>query len=314
MFGFENKSIKLVTHDGSFHTDDVFACAILAIMLERKGEKFEIIRTRDEEKIKNGDYVFDVGGIYDAEKNRFDHHQVGGAGRRVPSRSEGEVGIEYSSCGLVWKKFSLEICKSQDVVDLIDKQLISPIDAWDNGLDLVNNKYKEASPYFLQHVFFALQPTWQEENFSKNQEMFSKSVALAKEILSREIIQAQDATLAMEKVISAYQNTKDKRLVVLEKNYPFQYTLHDFPEPLFVIYPRKTNNYWGVKAVRQDPKTFNNKKDFPSSWGGLREEELKKITGVEDAVFCHKGLYMAVAKSKEGAIKLAQLALLEPSS
>ena len=40
------------------------------------------------------------------------------------------------------------------------------------------------------------------------------------------------------------------------------------------------------------------------------DETLQKVTGVEDAVFCHKGLFLAVAKSKEGAIKLAELALM----
>ena len=64
---------KLVTHDGSFHTDDIFACATLSILLDKNKENFEVIRTRDEEIIKNGDYVFDLGGIYEPEKNRFDH-------------------------------------------------------------------------------------------------------------------------------------------------------------------------------------------------------------------------------------------------
>ena len=41
----------------------------------------------------------------------------------------------------------------------------------------------------------------------------------------------------------------------------------------------------------------------------LTDEEFEKITGVEGAVFCHRTLFMAVAKSKEGAIKLAKLAL-----
>ena len=77
-----NEKKTLITHNGSFHTDDIFACATLSLMLEKKGEKFEIIRTRDEEIIKTGDYVFDVGGVYDEEGNRFDHHQKGGAGVR----------------------------------------------------------------------------------------------------------------------------------------------------------------------------------------------------------------------------------------
>ena len=309
-----NKEIKkLVTHDGSFHTDDVFACATLAFYLEKKGESYEIIRTRDEEKIKAGDYVFDVGGIYDEEKNRFDHHQTGGAGRRVPSGSEGgsivgEPGIEYSSFGLVWKKFGSEICGSEKGSKIIEKKLVLPVDAWDNGFDLVSNKYKEISPYFLQHIFLGMELIWGEVDLNVG-EMFLKSVVIAKEILSREIIQTQDALLAEELVISFYKNSLDKRIIVLDKDYPFQYILNNFPEPLFVIYPRKTNNWWGVKAVREDPKTFKNRKDFPISWAGLSEQELQKITGVKDAVFCHRGLFMAVAKSKEGAMKLAQIAL-----
>ncbi|PIZ87309.1 hypothetical protein COX93_01400, partial [Candidatus Nomurabacteria bacterium CG_4_10_14_0_2_um_filter_30_12] len=58
----EMNKIKLITHNGSFHSDDIFATATLSLLLEKRGESFEIIRTRDEEIIKNGDYIFDVGG------------------------------------------------------------------------------------------------------------------------------------------------------------------------------------------------------------------------------------------------------------
>src|SRR5665811_284372 len=125
---------KLVTHNGSFHADDVFACATLSLMLEKENINFEIIRTRDPEVINSGDYVFDVGDIYDEDKNYFDHHQVGGAGQRDNS-------IEYSSFGLVWKKFGIKLCDSKKVVDIIDRKLVAPIDAADNGFDLVENKH-----------------------------------------------------------------------------------------------------------------------------------------------------------------------------
>ncbi|MFA6177431.1 MAG: MYG1 family protein [Candidatus Paceibacterota bacterium] len=291
---------KLVTHNGSFHADDIFAAAILSIFLEKKGETFEIIRTRDEGIIKGADYIFDVGGIYDPEQNRFDHHQVGGAGKRVN-------GIEYSSCGLVWKKFGLELCGSQKSVVSLDERLFAPIDAGDNGFDLVENKF-ETSPYFIQHAFNAMRPTWREIDLSED-EMFLKCVAIAKEILMREIIQVQDALLAEEKVINIYKNTEDKKIIILDKNYPCEYTLNNFPEPLYVIYPREKDGSWGVRAVRQDPKTFVNRKNFPKLWAGLRNEELQNVTGVRDAIFCHRGLFLAVAKSKEGAIKLAQIAV-----
>lgn len=291
---------KLITHDGSFHADDVFATATLSLMLEEKGESFEIIRTRDSEFINKADYVFDVGGIYDEKTNRFDHHQTDFKEKRPE-------GFFYSSFGLVWRKFGLGLAGGEKAANLIDKRLVAPIDAYDNGFDLVENKY-DVSPYFIQHFLLAMRPTWKEKNLSID-EMFFKSVEIAKEILSREITQAKDAILAEEKIISIYQNTTDKRIIVLDQNYPYEDILNNFPEPLFAIYPRTSDDFWGVKAVRENPKTFKNRKNFPANWASLQDEELQKISGVEDAVFCHRALFMAVAKSREGAIKLAELAL-----
>jgi uncharacterized UPF0160 family protein len=304
------KTNKLITHNGSFHTDDIFACAALCLKLEKDGERFEIIRTRDEEIIKSGDFVFDVGGIYDAGKNRFDHHQAGGAGgRAILSKSEGQksISIEYASCGLVWKKFGAELSGSQKTADMIDDKLFTPIDAGDNGLDLVVNKY-QTSPYLLQYAMLSMRPTWREENLTED-EMFLKSLVIAKEILSREIVQASDAVLAHDLVTNDYEKSLDKRIIILDKDYPYENTLNVYPEPLYVIYYKKNNDNWNVKALREDPKTFKNRKDFPKSWAGLRDKELQKITGVDDAVFCHRGLFLAVAKSKKGAIKLAQIAV-----
>ncbi len=295
-----NKNKKLITHNGSFHSDDIFAAATLVLLCEKNNESFEIIRTRDEEIIKNADYVFDVGGIYDEEKNRFDHHQIGGAGK-------GTHNIEYAAFGLVWKKFGKILTGNEKIAEFVNKRLVAPIDAFDNGFDLVENKY-EITPYYIQHLFGSMRPTWKEGD-EKNDEMFLKCVEIAKNILIREIIQSQDALLASESVINTYNNTTDKRIIVLEKNYPFEYTLQNFPEPLFVIYPRSSDNFWAVKTVRINPKTFVNRKNFPKTWAGLRDEELANVTGIIDAVFCHRGLFLTVSKSKEGAIKLAQIAV-----
>jgi uncharacterized UPF0160 family protein len=92
---FFNKKKILVTHNATFHADDIFATATLSLLL---GGKVKVIRTRDEEIIRTGDYVYDVGGEYDASINRFDHHQKGGAGKR-------ENGIPYAAFGLLWKTY-----------------------------------------------------------------------------------------------------------------------------------------------------------------------------------------------------------------
>src|SRR3989344_9051877 len=187
---------KLITHNGNFHSDDIFACATFSLVLERAKESFEVVRTRDEELIKKGDYVFDVGSVYNPEQNRFDHHQPGGAGKR-PN------GVEYSSFGLLWKKFGEELSGSRQAAALVDRKLVSPIDAADNGLNLVESIH-EVKPYFIQHAFKAFRPSWKETNEEKILEAFLLCVDSAREILLREIKIAKDTLEALAIVQKIY--------------------------------------------------------------------------------------------------------------
>lgn len=59
---------------GSFHCDEALGVALL-----RKTTQFAnatLLRTRNEELLKTADIVLDVGSVYDADRLRFDHHQV----------------------------------------------------------------------------------------------------------------------------------------------------------------------------------------------------------------------------------------------
>lgn len=68
-------TMKIGTHSGVFHCDDALACFMLKCLPKFKDA--EIIRTRDESLLKDCDVVVDVGGVYDAATQRFDHHQRG---------------------------------------------------------------------------------------------------------------------------------------------------------------------------------------------------------------------------------------------
>jgi uncharacterized UPF0160 family protein len=70
-----------VTHSGKFHCDEVFGYAVLRLAL---GDEHELRRTRKPDVIAAADIVWDVGGIYDADTKRFDHHQKG-----APLRNDG---------------------------------------------------------------------------------------------------------------------------------------------------------------------------------------------------------------------------------
>ncbi len=292
--------IKLVTHNGKFHSDDIFACATLALFLEQSKKSFQIIRTRDEDIVKNGDYVFDIGGVYDPEANRFDHHQIGGAGKR-------ESGIEFASFGLVWKKFGIELCGNQEIVEEIDQKIVSSVDGQDNGLDLCSPNYGDVVPYAVWSIFRSFLPTWKEDE-NMVDTIFLDMVDLAKKILKREIKRAQDKYEAKILVDKAYNEAKDKRLIVLDIYYPWRDALIVYPEPLFVVTPRQGGK-WDLSTIGVEKNSFKARKDLPKSWAGLKNEDLQKVTGVDDAVFCHRALFLAVAESKEGILKLAELAL-----
>ena len=88
--------------------------------------------------------------------------------------------------------------------------------------------------------------------------------------------------------------------------------MNKYPEPLFVVVPRLGEGdkmIWRTGAIRDNLGSFINRRSFPVAWAGKREKELAEITGVSDALFCHNKLFVAYAKSKEGALALAKLAL-----
>lgn len=66
---------KIITHNGRFHADEVFAIALLKIVLKNK--TIEIIRKSKVEKYELEDLkicVVDIGAAYAPDLNNFDHH------------------------------------------------------------------------------------------------------------------------------------------------------------------------------------------------------------------------------------------------
>lgn len=292
---FFNKKKILVTHNSTFHADDVFATAALMILFK---DNVRIIRTRDEALIKSADVVYDVGGEDDPDHDRFDHHQIGGAGKRAN-------GVPYAAFGLVWKKYGEDLCGSKACADRIDERLVQAIDANDNGMDLFSDNAL-ISPYLIQNAFYSFRPSWKEEQDYDS--AFIKVVKIAKQILEREIIKTRDALDGQSLVYEAYQKCDDKRLLVLDTKLPWEEVATSYGEPLLVVAPRPDGK-WKAEAVFIKSGSIERKIKLPESWAGLRDESLAKVTGVPDSVFCHNGRFMVVAMSKEGAIQLAKQAL-----
>jgi len=288
----------VAVHSGNFHPDDVFAVAALTIYL---GCVPKIVRTRDEQVIKKADYVLDVGRVYDPLNNRFDHHQEGWYEKR-------DNGILYASVGLLWRTLGAEICPSKEVADIIDTKLIQIIDALDNGMEISKNIINNVRTYNLPDIFYTFNPTWREK--TSCDEAFLEAVLLAKKILEREIIQAEDLLTGQQYIMDVYEKSADKRIIILDHLYDYG-ILESLPEPLLVIKPASSGTDWHINLVLVKGTSFEGRVIFPAHWAGKEGEELQKITGIKEAVFCHNKRFLVVSKTKEGALKLAELALAE---
>ncbi|CAK9061096.1 MYG1 protein [Durusdinium trenchii] len=155
----------ICTHHGTFHADEVMACAMLKCLENFQG--LPILRTRDPAEIDQATIVVDVGGTYEPEKQRFDHHQK----TFTETYSEAYSGIKLSSAGLVFKHFGAQVVqalcgpleeKSQAaILAKTYDSLIRELDALDNGVQVADEpRYR-----FVTHLgarVGRLNPSWQE--------------------------------------------------------------------------------------------------------------------------------------------------------
>lgn len=286
---------KIVTHNGSFHSDDVFAVATLELYFGV--ENVEVIRTRDEAIIAGADIVVDVGGVYDADTKRFDHHQNG-----APVRDNG---IPYAAFGLIWKHYGAELASSEVAAD-IERRFVLPIDANDVGVSLYNLNERNIAPITLQDLMSLWRPVWgSEQDVDVG---FREACAFARDTIMRAISQTKGDIAKRQYIQSVYTGATDKKVLVFDKSVS-TFHLIDFPEVLMAVYPDEEGDRWSAAMVRKSHDSYETKAKFPDRWLGLRGTELAQVSGVPDAVFCHKAGFLFVAKSKEGILEVVRKTL-----
>lgn len=278
-----------ITHGGVFHADDVMATAILsALGPVNLCRTFKVPDNTDA-------FVFDVGG------GAYDHHQPGGNGNR-PN------GVPYASAGLIWREMGRLVVSCDRVWEQVDRDLISGIDAVDNGMfPKVDFPAGLQSMATLIHAF---NPNWDDER--SQDEAFLEAVKFAQGVLARTIESAESKARAKSIVDEAITESQDQ-VIILSKFAPWQEYVLTSEKPqakdaLYVIFPSIRGGY-NVQAIPLLEDGFNNRKPFPVSWRGLSGAELATETGVKEAIFCHKGGFICGAETLEGAKALAQTAI-----
>lgn len=272
------------THDGTFHADEVTACALLLLFDCIDLDK--IIRTRDLGALSSCDYVCDVGGVYEPSKKLFDHHQADYQG-------------DLSSAGMVLLYLKSQKILSEKEYQFWNDIIVAGVDAHDNGKD---PEIRGLCTY--SHIISNFTPIKQEEDPVELEAAFFEALGFAKGLLDRMWRRYKYNQSCLQLVAEAMAG--NPQYLVFEHNIPWQdafFELGGEKHPaVFVVMP--AGRHWKLRGV---PPTSDHRMHvrmpLPREWAGLLEEDLRRVTGISGAIFCHKGRFVSVWETKEDALR-----------
>lgn len=275
-------SLEVATHDGSFHADDVTAFALIRAYLDADAT---VVRTRDLARIARADVVVDVGGEFDPERGRFDHHQKTYTGARS---SAGMVLDWLEATGRVRAPLAARLRETLvDYVDAVDNGREKPT----HGRPCVTSIVGMIGEQATTHTSF--DPLYVRASDLVLEVVRGIDAGLAKEEHARAIVWA-----AMDEAVAAGRN-----VILLDAHAswktPYFARGGEAHPTEFVLFPGERD----VRVVAIPPvqDSFAQKRPFPEAWAGLEDAALEAVTGVPGSVFCHKNRFIAVFRTREAA-------------
>lgn len=278
------------THDGTFHADEVTACALL--LLFDLVDQDKIVRTRDLKKLEQCEYVCDVGGVYDPTVKLFDHHQL-------------EYQGSLSSAGMILLHLRNTNVLHPHAYDFFNHSLVAGVDAHDNGRD---PQIPGLCTY--SHIISNFTPIHYEVDGNAQNEAFFQALQFAKTHIGRlweRYLYMQSCRQTVAEAMS-----QDGECMMFLKGIPWMeifFELNGASHPAkFVIMP--SGKFWKLRGIPPNTEEkMKVRKPLPKEWAGLLDEELKKVTGISGAIFCHKGRFISVWATREDALKALEFAL-----
>lgn len=272
------------THDGTFHADEVTACALLLLfdLIDKK----KIIRSRDLSILNTCEYVCDVGGVYDPEQKKFDHHQATYQGT-------------LSSAGMVLKYLKKEKYLQNKEYSFFKASLIIGVDAHDNGKDPMIPGYCSFS-----HIISNFNPVHYDSSPEEQDAAFFQALDFTLSYLKRLKEKFQYAHSCRE-IVAKCMKTSQKYLL-FEQNLPWMESFFELGgnnhQALFVVMP--SGKHWKLRGIPpSSQQKMKVRHPLPKEWAGLLEKDLQQVSKIPGAIFCHKGRFISVWKTKEDAFE-----------
>lgn len=275
---------SFAAHDGTFHADEVTACALL--LLFDLIDKDKIYRTRDPDVLKQCEFVCDVGGVYDPQHKLFDHHQADYQG-------------PLSSAGMIWKYLHEMQFVDEAEYHYLNDTLIVGVDDHDNG----------RSPLIpglctISHVVANFGPISYDVADKIRDQAFIEAVDFMLGHLRRlreryRYILSCRETVAQAMQSKGYCLIFDEAIPWIESFFDLGGESHP---ALFIIMP--AGEHWKLRAI---PPSYAQRMGcrlfLPEEWAGRLEHDLQAVTGIPGSVFCHKGRFISVWETKEAALQ-----------
>ncbi|VBB80520.1 Putative protein of unknown function [Podospora comata] len=337
--------VAIGTHNGHFHADEALAVYMLRKHIPTYANA-KLVRTRDSKLLNECDIVVDVGGEYEPARHRYDHHQRSFS-TTFPERATklSSAGLVYMHFGKQIIARRLSQPEESEQVGLVWNKIyqsfVEALDAHDNGISAydaaglaaagLEKKFSDGG-FTLGAMVGRLNPNWNDpipEDPVAAQAAEDQRFELASQRIGEEFDRGLDyftsAWLPAREVVAeafAARNEFDAggRIMVLKKqSAPWKdhlYTLEEQnPEAgkvLYVLYPEKPTPgaKWRIQCVPETKDSFQSRKPLPEAWRGFRDEELDGITGVPGSVFVHAAGFIGGNKTFDGALAMAQKALL----
>jgi len=315
------------THDGSFHCDEALAVGMLKLLPQFANAT--LVRTRNPALLAKCGIVVDVGAVYDAETNRFDHHQ-----REFTGVLDGYK-TKLSSAGLVYKHYGKDIIRellkdhtavTASFVDTCYRKLytsfVEHIDAIDNGISVSDGPARYHVSTTLSARVGHLNPAWNEE---QTPEIYHSKFKEAVQLTCSEFVQAAQSlvtswwparSLVQDALDSRFSVHESGSILVMAQACPWKDHLFEIENAdaegknpvLYVLYA-DTGGSWRIQAVPEDAQSFDSRKKLPSEWCGLRDQILSDKCGEQGAIFIHASGFIGGHANKEGALNMAIKAL-----
>jgi uncharacterized UPF0160 family protein len=230
--------------------------------------------------------VIDVGGEFDPTRMRFDHHQANYTGTR-------------SSAGMVLDWLETESKVTKVVAQSLRHDLVEHVDAIDTG----SKTPTRGVPCFSTLVAMTNNTAKSPEDFLAN---YLEAARMAARVVEGIVAGCEQIAAAREAVETGMADAiaNNRAVIFLDDYYvwkPAYFENDGINHPTdFVLFPGDNN--WRIVAIPPELGSYDNKRPLPLEWAGLTDESLTAVVGVPGASFCHKNRFIAVFKTRQGAL------------